>query len=507
MEKRTHLKKNRFCNFTLSFQWSFWAADSRSIFILIFAFIIGAKSWAQESLPNENVNNQNYQVLLNKIEKMRQALGQSAQRSGPCTGKVSENCSFTEICKNFSGSEKEAYLYKDNKGHQLPNYPLLSTVSHAEACLQKPFLKAPIQDPFLYPEQFVNAGKAGGKRQLRRNRSKLEKETKRAQEIFKDAQEKTISMLHKKENASNSSQIKALIARVKSVRLETAELGDGEVTLSAAGCEMPNAFYQRESDKVILCPQVLNLPEGTLFQILSHELGHSIDPCTLAFSYSKNKMLGYTQNTSEFFFGANEKYEISLPAFSPQNLPIKNVISCLETNKDMDLEVPSQSVMIQNIKKEIALDPENPYLEARIEQVSKNYSQFKYCSAISGQEKIQEAFADWVSAEALNEKLSNQVNASQNKKVALEFHLFMAGIDCENLKKASSEWASDFKNNPQNKCIDIKTTLGVNSEVLKRTHPKSQDRVNQILLTKPENRKAMGCLQSQNAAHGKNCEL
>jgi hypothetical protein len=494
-------------NFSLSFQWPYWGAHFRTIFTVIFAFILVIKSWALESLPNENLNDQNYQMLFNKIEKMRQTLSQSAQSSGPCSGKVSENCSFTEICKNFSGSEKEAYLYQDQEGHQLPNYPLLSTVSQAEACLQKPFLKAPIQDPFLYPELFVNAGKAGGKKELKRNRNKLAKEKKRTQEIFKDAQERTISMLQKKGNASNLAQIEALIARVRSVRLEAAELGDGEVTLSAAGCEMPNAFYQRESHKVVLCPQVLNLPEGTLFQILSHELGHSIDPCTLAFSYSKNKMLGYTQNTSEFFFGANEKYEISLPAFSSQSLPIKNVLSCLEANKEMDLEVPSQSVLIQNIKKEMALDPENPYLEARIEQVSKNYSQFKYCSAISGQEKIQEAFADWVSAEALNEKLSNQVNASQNKKVALEFQLFMAGIDCENVKKASSKWASDLKHDPKNKCLDVKSTLAVNSEVSKRTHPKSQDRVDQILLTKPENRKALGCLQSQTAAHGKNCEL
>ena len=111
-------------------------------------------------------------------------------------------------------------------------------------------------------------------------KSTIEEDQSRQMELFRQAKSSIIEMIKNgRSDVHLTSEQKNLIGRVTSVGLITA---DSKVAKDLPDCrkQMPQAFFLPQGHKVVLCENLLDLPDATLLRILAHEIGHSIDPCT-----------------------------------------------------------------------------------------------------------------------------------------------------------------------------------------------------------------------------------
>lgn len=464
-----------------------------------------------ESSSTPTYQDQDVTELLNKISVLREALKASAAAttSGGCK-KLSDSttCSFESYCDKLAGKGQDFYLYQDSEGHQVPNYPLISVMSTAESCMPQAFPEAAVRDPFNYPEQLMNEKNAGGKENLRQNLENYEKQLSRTKNIFQDAKKRIIQVLEKRRTSKNSKQIANMISRVGAVELSPAQLGDGVYVRTAAGCEVPNAFYQPQTHKVTVCPQILNLPEAALFEVIAHELGHAIDPCALTLSVSKTSDGGYSQEEPEFFGGEISKTEKAFQPIPLDQLPLNKVISCLQQNDSIGAKVPSKKELLDQIDKDL-LDEESADLEARRERVNGFYDKFKYCGDLTGHNHLQEAFSDWMATQALTQKLSDISDSTKAKEYALGAQFLFMASECSNIQQASLRKVQSIEKDLAPRCSEFdKVSQKLNqrlSQGLKSDHPMVAARVNRIILAKPEIQRTLGCT-ADSKINGKECK-
>ncbi len=420
-------------------------------YILLCLFLFSSVAMAQGPLSRMPSSSNSYEDVILKLNQVRSKLSHSTSAQ-TCIDSNDVECSFKNICGNLSGNENNFYLYKDDNGHGVPNYPLLTSLNFFEACLRRPFQKAAVSDPFVYPEQLVDAKKAGGVKNLKANQALYKKQSDRISALFKDSQKNIISVLKSKINENNKNEIESFIKRIDTVNLDLVKMTEGSISVNTAGCEMPNAFYRYESHRVVVCPQIMNLPDGALFEILSHEIGHSIDPCSTSFGLAQIGKGRYRRIDLDIESENLSSGPVVLKEIPLDKLPTQNVLSCLQAKESLGVLLPSKAELLAKLDDVIKKTPDDLYLQSKRDRTDQKYEKFKYCSDVSGSGHLQEAFADWVASEALNKKLANVADASSRNKLAFESQLFFASLDCENIKNSAREQmkflkeGSDVKN-------------------------------------------------------------
>ncbi|WP_413292739.1 hypothetical protein ACLSU7_15070 [Bdellovibrio sp. HCB185ZH] len=480
---------------------------SKAVLIILSASLFANTSWADNLSKNE------LQELITKVDRVREAVKVSAQQTQTCTPPAPESCSFEAYCGKMAERGSEAYLYQDSEGYQIPNYSYLFFAEEAEICARNSHPPL-LDDPFFYPEQFVDAAKAGGKENLRQNQEKLNKATTRMKDIFEDTRERVISVLSKRKNSSNKSQIDRMIERVKSVRMKIGTPGPAE-EMGKQGCEVPNAAYNLELHEMMICPQVLNMPESSLFTLIGHELGHAIDPCSAALDFSQSgakfpdwmNMLvkPNTAPTTSKGFAAGEN-------------PLEDVISCLGKPSSIGVKVPDKDTLLKDVKSQLAnlvdfvesgedqemgegneeirggvgaRDAVRGQLEDRRDMLNNHYDQFKGCSAVTGSILIDESFADWISSQALGEKITSLPTSKAAEYAFAAPGVFYSaacpGLVAQSFAKAK---AMAPKCSSLNKFANAeKGDMGTEG----LPHPETNQRVNRIYFAKPEIKNALSC--------------
>lgn len=94
-----------------------------------------------------------------------------------------------------------------------------------------------------------------------------------------------IAVLKKgKQNSALTSEEKALIERVK--RIELTDLDSQEVA-SSTTCAgyAKNAYYNQVGHNLSICPGMIMASDASLIFVISHEIGHAIDPCSSTMSF------------------------------------------------------------------------------------------------------------------------------------------------------------------------------------------------------------------------------
>lgn len=452
---------------------------------------------------------------INKITKMRETLKVSADRSGACETPQSPSCTFEGYCGQLAGKAQDFYLYQDSEGRKVPNMAMIGNLSFAEHCAKGTFPQTAVQDPFVYANQFMDEKAAGGKEQLQRNKERLKKETARTLKVVEDARNHVIKGLEAHKTSANAKQIDNMIARVKAIQYRAAKTDGQYMDLVTDGCESPNAYYSSDANTITVCPQMMNLPEASLFATLAHEFGHGIDPCAMEMDFGKEGA-----KLPDFMSLVVKTNQPTVnPAVRMAQNPFKNVISCLQSPQSIDVSIPTKDALLREInefedglKAEVgsefeeetgeikATDATDARFEDSRQNIEKNYERYKYCSEITGSGHIQEAFSDWISAQALTSKISGIQDSAKAREFAFASQTMFYGMACENVQQAVDSKMDQFVEScPQLEEIraymeDMKHSDGHSS------HPDANRRINRIYYAKPEMQKALGCNSGDNDA-------
>ena len=349
----------------------------------------------------------------------------------------------------------------------------------------------PNQNPFLVSTILTNSEAAGSKEQLKKHHKTVDQAIDRAEKLFKESQESIIEVLNKKikNNPKDKALIEKMKKRIKTIRFSTFELNPG---IEGATCTAPNAYYSPNDHSFSLCPQILELPESALLTIITHELGHSIDPCNLAHTFHKIKSgntpppkitkkeqaqidLGIAENEKRGYFSYfakdfkpeelkdDEFYLVDqmgmtlkdlshfMPKFSKKDLdsgiplsknPFSGVLDCLSGENSLGARKSAKTKAMADLDKSIGFakmtgvpdsDPGLQKLLNAKKNFEKVYDQVGACSFLPGQSQMQEAWSDWMAGEVIAKKVKNE--KPENKlSMAFESFGFFLAANC-NLRK------------------------------------------------------------------------
>lgn len=425
------------------------------------------------------------------------------QQDATCIEPKSSLCIFESQCSQLSRKAQELYLYQDSAGYRIPNSAMIELAGFAEQCSDSPFPQARVEDPFIYPEKFMNEAAAGGKTALESHQAVLRKAQQRAGKIFDETQQLILDYLKEKKNSSNSSQIDNMISRAQSVKLSFPRMTGSKRDLFSAGCDSPNAWYSPSEHKIIMCPQFLNYPEAALLWTMAHELGHAFDPCHLAIDFSNEGAL--FPDWMDDFSSSRKKSFAAVPA---DKNPFKSVISCLQSSQSTGVVIPSKAQLIAEADQELhQLKKEAKDLgiedlasviadnKERKKIIHAHYDEFKACPQLTGQGHISESFADWIGAEILAKKLSQIMDRFKAQEFVLSSQAVFLATSCGNIRQSLLD---KFK--PAEKCSssdDLARFKAIDKESLHHLSPSR--RINRILFAKPEIKRALGCQGGETA--------
>ncbi|WP_340596172.1 hypothetical protein [Bdellovibrio sp. GT3] len=408
-----------------------------------------------------------YQALFKNLDKLRTEISQSEKSAVACEVPQVAKCDFGDYCQQLRSQSQNFYLYKNSAGKSVPNFFFIRLAKQVEGCLGKPLPEVDSQNPFVNPLKLDKTSAA------------YNSELKRVRSIFSDVQRRAVALLESRRMPENTAQIDQEIQRVKSVKMASPLFKDA-FAMEKAGCTLPNASYQSDDNTIVVCPQLLNLPDSTLFSLLSHEISHSVDPC-------------------------NAHKHIAGTAVPAGKNPMQDVVSCLAKSSSMGAKTVSEKDIIARITSEETdlakeLGPLSPEVKAEFKKrrldVSGNFATHQHCRGFSGSADMQEGFADWMSSKLVAQKTAEFKDPQQAKEFAYESQLFIAGSECQNVKVAAINRVAAAVEKDCPPFAEYKNMLLNPSEYQDSStvpHPASSRRVNKILFAPTEIQKALGC--------------
>lgn len=235
-----------------------------------------------------------------------------------------------------------------------------------------------------------------------------------------------------------------MISKLKDIKFNGNECASFQ-RLGADSLLVPNALYHPGRNSSELCNGYLFSfsSEFAMARAIGHELAHSIDPCIIdhgpadvGFHYSKKSDL-------------KKKME---------EYPIPNIIQCLRDERSVNAKSsqmlgnmqPMGGGMMQN-------NPPEPPQETTAPE--------SFCGGEHSHDQINEAFCDW---------LSNEVTPLYIEK---------------NFKLTTEQYRIGYSNIFRTICST--QTRDENSQP--GTHPRTEDRIDRLILTNPKVRAHMGC--------------
>lgn len=358
-----------------------------------------------------------------------------------------------------------------------------------------------LQDPFLNPEILAQENEIGSAGRARFNT--------RANEILILANEVRNQTLQVLQDQRTRYPERAESLEAMSVRLRTASVAFVTDPFELKSyCPSPNAFYDPTQHVLKICPQMMGMPREHLRMVIGHELGHSVDPCGASCplhvvqagyetAYSVADLGSVLAGTPGVFTG------VAAQPVSYQENPFREVLSCLSTSESLNARLadPTQARALLEerirIQRASGEDPsENVQLLSRITRL---VSDFAGCSILPGKSRQQEAFADWLAAEAVAVS-----GASTN---LTEIGGMFYALECPGVTPDLSTEIMPILQ--QNNCLPAEAGGGIENllpevyqvggylsqleEAQNDTHPPTVDRINRLFRLQPRLRQQMGC--------------
>lgn len=457
------------------------------------------------ALPSGNsfANSKAEKDVLSQLEQIKTHLKTTAGFSEACDVPRVEECSFQKMCSTFDGKMRNFYLYENDEGRSIPNFQMIAYTGAAEACLGNAYPAPLATDPFVYPKQLTDPAIAGGGPQLNKNYLRYEAEGKRSEKIFNDVQERILNLLSSRRTSENAEGTDEMISRIKAVKFHLPKSNYEISALAADGCEIPNAFYSPGTHSVTVCPQMMNLPDAAIFSVISHELGHAIDPCQSAKPYTQNgdKIAAQNPFFSVYTPAKEDKYYV-FQAISAAKNPLKSVISCLQTKESLGVVAPPLSAVQERNRTRLLKDMGGsivqftPAIAATFKEqdrgISVQYETYKHCHQLTGHGHMQEGFSDWIASQTLKQKLSEIQETAKAQQFAFESQALYMGLRCQNLNQTAVAYLRPIIRNKCPALVDMMESAELADDESK-SHPATANRVNRIFFAVPEMQKALGC--------------
>ncbi len=412
--------------------------------------------------------------------------------------------------------------------------------------------------PFDEQSLLTTVAVAGTKEKVLAFQKQFQDSLDKTYNLFKETQDRIVKVLESRMNAANGAEIKSMIERIRSVKMNVPPVGASFSGFGPCGAG-PNAFYAPFDHSFTVCPEFLQMPAASIQTVIAHELGHAIDPCTASFTL--NEVSGEKHNINGFsgggFFGAGPlegyiPFTPKIPAQRENHLcsmnegmaqdyyrglfkdpelvskasdvgltrnPFASVIKCLESEEsvrarmgDVDAIKRQFAEKIQAMEKD-GVKPNSPEmidLKKRFSALDKNWVEHSACGFVpaknhKGTSQMQEAFADWVSGQVMAQKIKESPDNKKKNQLAFETVASFAVMNgCENFQGEFS--AQVLKLTKEAGCTPEQSDFAKDLADMSAhhdVHPEDEDRVTRIFMANPEIQMSLGCGQK---AGVKNCE-
>lgn len=357
----------------------------------------------------------------------------------------------------------------------------------------------------------------------------------RVEALLKFTKESLIRQIIGSKPESNwTSGEKALVEKIKSVQYNSGKNDDVKKNSNCQGI-IPNAYYEPKSNSINICPGFYHYPDTELISTLAHEIGHSIDPCGAQFpAYSIDEIKINKIKTPADSASEDQKYidksimsaiatdskTTALPfdlildnpqSISPyieagiltptakssrfiqkdkqiQGYPLSDVYSCLVSQKGGGFRQTTQKQIEDAVdltvakRSSIAGDNYNPKKDRA--KLITAYNRFPQCNGPGYPTQMREAIADWLGTKVLGDFLKGKQLDTPEKRLGPIG--YFASIVCTTRTSL----------NDQKKVTAVSDIIAYSKNTLSAdedAHPPSKSRIDSILLSDPEIRKAMGC--------------
>ena len=404
-----------------------------------------------------------------------------------------EKCEMQAYCKHLQSQRNELQLYKSNDGRAVTNFPLVTEITKLSACAQQPMLDmlGPLtpyaMSGYAYGDTSLSSPALQSFQQKMIEKTKADQE--RVNRLFNETKQRLLQFLNSKTTPRNQAEMAQLKLRIQEIKINPVDYTDYD---QAPTCSVPNAYYHADKHSVTICPTLFEMPDAALESTIAHELAHGIDPCALSRDY---------QNTSTPVNKGNG-YQ---PIPSDSN-PFASAVSCLQSSRSMGTSPNSfydiradVELQARRLQEEMGFteDEVQAYIEDEMAQKGSTDQEIENCSDFEGSSKNREAFADWMAAEVMEQKINNLPTAEQRKTAAFEAQMIHLTNNCSNIQNLQKErMLNALQSSPQLRaCYQERFGAG-GAEIT--SHPPSAQRINRIYMTKPGIQKALGCKASGN---------
>jgi hypothetical protein len=358
-----------------------------------------------------------------------------------------------------------------------------------------------MQDPFLNPEILSQENEVGSRAREQFN--------KKADEIANLANEVRAQTLQVLQDQKARYPERAESLEGMSVRLRTASVTFVVDPFEIKNfCPSPNAFYDPTQHVLKICPQMMGMPKEHLRMVIGHELAHSVDPCGASCPLHVVFAQGETQysiaDLSSVLAGIpGVGTAVAATAVTYSENPFREVLSCLATPESLNARLAdparARTLLEEQLRIERASGLSTQQTEHLFSQLPRIMSDYAGCSILPGNSRQQEAFADWLAAEAL----AVSGSATNLTEIGGMFY----AVECAGVKPDLASVIMPILQ--QNNCVgageqgglenllpDVYQAgmyLGQLQQMQDGSHPATVDRINRLFRMQPKLREKMGC--------------
>jgi hypothetical protein len=392
------------------------------------------------------------------------------------------------------------FLYENSRGERLENFPLSWSREAAIRCTGN------FTRDFDYgPYHLISGVNILFDPENSEFKKSFQSKEERVREVFGKSKEQAVQFLQQRaqRDLKAAPYLKNMIKRIEAVTLEIPRyqkkgfLGD---------CDLPNAYYQPGKASLLLCPQLLDLPEGALLGTILHELGHSVDPCNASLNYfqypSGNFQITGEDESLRDDAGNDQSLELVIPKVGIENYPFRATLSCLQKPQAAGLAVPSQKLQMQSLEKSLQ-DKDNTaedkeFLLRKKNEITRAFKENPYCRTYTDSSHSEELFSDWFSAQVMAQIISQNQSSVRKSELSYESMLFVIAKSCPELeKKVKNLFMGTDQKQALKKC-ELFDSEGADSEEqgIVHAHPNVTQRFERIILAQPTLQQALQCQES-----------
>lgn len=411
-------------------------------------------------------------------------------------------------------------------------------------------------NPFTNVAMAFSREAAGTDENVEANQARYQTAVDRAVRIFNETKTDIIKVLDRRAlaNPETAARIEQMKQRINTISYN---VPPNEPRFMGMVCPGPNAFYNGQSHSFTLCPQIMEFPDSGLKSIIAHELGHSIDPCTMSQPLMKvvdaipypgpteqqmnmnrdmmraqgiqNLNLRGQESPGQFsvdFLGTSESnLRGSFSSFRLQpvgeavllkDFPYPTVLSCLSSEESLGARSSDKETMRSDLNNAIArmestgVQSNNPQYQSLIatrNNFENLHNNIGACSMLPGNSQMQEAFSDWIAGEVIGDDMKETPGPAKLGKAFESFGFFLS-MECQGQPTVQEREAVAFMKSSG--CIEDETSMLAQLNNIQRQSMMSQDvhshgvdRVEKVFVSQPEIKAALGC---EETAGGKHCE-